>query len=116
MKPDKKEILIFFGWAEYPKPFDPALWKWSDGSPFFHFTACKGRLFINPRSSLQLSVQDKWRSEHRITHFLNWKDPWDSDRANKESGSMWAVWHRAVAVNSWRAKISRGPIDTTCLV
>ena len=29
---------------------------------------------------------------------------------------MQSIWHKAVAVNSWRAKIARGPIDASCLV
>ena len=29
---------------------------------------------------------------------------------------MWAVWHLVVAVNSWRVRFARNPIDISCRV
>lgn len=46
---------------------------------------------------------------------LRWPTIWTKERTQKECGLLWAIWHRAVAVNEWRGRID-GNIDQSCVV
>jgi hypothetical protein len=41
-----------------------------------------------------------------VGFIFHWKANWEADRACKESGLIWQLWHRVLAVNEWKAKIS----------
>jgi hypothetical protein len=44
----------------------------------------------------------------------NWNEVWSHSRPQKEVGFLWSVYHKAVAVNHWRAQI--GPhINSMCV-
>jgi hypothetical protein len=46
---------------------------------------------------------------------LRWNTVWRKDRVGKEAGLLWLIWHRAPAVNEWRARINRNLV-TNCSV
>ena len=50
---------------------------------------------------------------YSITCPIRWTDVWDGERVKNEAGFTRSVWHRTMAVNTWRAKVSRNPIDTS---
>jgi hypothetical protein len=66
----------------------------------------------NRRQPLDL-VTTKWSLILPPNFSINWSEVWDPERARKEVSLLWQLWHKAIAVNVWRGKISRS-IDRTC--
>ena len=85
--------------------FDPSLWKWKDGAAFFHYSTKRGRELISSNTELRKPAETKWTGEIQVHFSFNWKDPWDSARGK-------SIWHKAVAVNVWRAKVME--VDQNC--
>lgn len=70
------------------------------------YTTKMGRLLLRRHHKVPLVVEKKWRGILPQSYKLRWATIWDAERAKNEGGLLWAIWHRAVAVNEWRGKIS----------
>lgn len=93
--------------------FDPNRWGWRNGSGLLDYTTAIGRNLLSKHHRLQKPIFSKWSGHLPNTFNPDWKTIWHHTRPSKEATFMWSVWHNAVAVHSWRARIAPG-IDTTC--
>jgi hypothetical protein len=50
-------------------------------------------------------VEKRWAWVLPFTFKLRWMNIWCKTRSRKEVGFMWALWNKAIAVNTWRAKV-----------
>jgi hypothetical protein len=103
---NKAGVLAFIGRSRQLPNIDPLLSKWRNGSPFFHYSTKIGRELLNARTSLKKPIAEKWRGDLTINFSRDWKESWKKDRASKEGGFMWSIWHQTVATNSWRGKFN----------
>jgi hypothetical protein len=60
---------------------------------------------LNLRQTLQRPMAEKWTGKLPNTYVPDWSDVWKPARPQKEAGFLWFIYHKAVAVNSWRAQI-----------
>lgn len=74
-----------------------------------------GRLLLRKHHVIPSVVRKKWTGILSHTFKLRWSTIWTTDITKKESGLLWAIWHRAMAVNEWRGRISAN-VDQRCLV
>lgn len=79
------------------------------------FTTKMGRLMLRRRHTIPSVVEKKWAGILPPSFKLRWATIWTSNRVKKESGLLWAMWHRAVAVNEWRGRINAN-LDQNCVV
>jgi hypothetical protein len=86
---------------------------WSDVKPFMNFTTQTGRTMLRKRYTPPDLVSTKWNLQLPSNFQLDWGDTWDAERARKEAGLIWRLWHKAIVVNKWRGRISAN-IDTSC--
>nr|PNR60945.1 hypothetical protein PHYPA_003738 [Physcomitrium patens] len=70
---------------------------------------------LKTRHKLPSVVESKWAGVLPRTFKLRWLIVWDPEPIRKEVGLLWLIWHRAVAVNAWRGRVS-GSVDLCCLV
>jgi hypothetical protein len=75
-------------------------------------TQC-GRSMLHSRHAPPDIATTKWNLVLPPDFQFRWGDVWDTKQAQKEAGLLWQLWHRAIAVNVWRGKISH-MIVTTC--
>jgi len=72
-----------------------------------------GRSLLTNHCVPRTTIATKW-ADILLPNFVpNWKDVWHKSRSQKETAFLWSIWHKAVAVHSWRAKVTSG-IDTRC--
>lgn len=71
-----------------------------------HYSAKFGRELLRDKHPVPDVIQRKWQGILPLTHRLRWKTIWVKYRTPKEAGLVWLVWHRAVAVNAWRATVN----------
>ena len=99
---EKEEILFFYGKVA-TLGWDPDRWRWSDGSRFLNYTTKSGREAIRSRSPGVTGAVEKWQGYLPGNYRFYWSQVWDPHRAGKEAAFIWSIWHKAVAVNEWRA-------------
>jgi hypothetical protein len=57
---------------------------------------------------------EKWQLFFPLSFQLKWKDVWKKQRARKEIGFIWSMWHQTFVVNTWNAKVNHN-IQLDCL-
>jgi hypothetical protein len=72
----KRGLFVYCGRPGRIQGIEPAHWQWQDGSPFFQFSAQKGRDMSSARTQLQKSISEKWSRERPIDFPMRWEDPW----------------------------------------
>jgi hypothetical protein len=103
--PKLKKILLFYGRVK-DLEWDPGRIVWSSMKPFMSYSTRMGREFLRKRKPVVPVAQKKWSNVLQPTFQFKWANTWDPERAGKEAGFIWQIWHRAVAVNEWRGRIS----------
>lgn len=93
--------------------FDPARWRWSDGHQLSEYTSNIGRALLTQHKQLRRPIPAKWPGHLPVNFSPDWREVWHKRRPCKEAAFMWSIWHNAVAVHTWRARITPG-IDTSC--
>jgi hypothetical protein len=58
-------------------------------------------------------VEKRWVGALPFTLKLRWINIWCKMPSRKKAGFMWALWNKAIAVNTWRAKVDNS-INQTC--
>ncbi|KAG0555167.1 hypothetical protein KC19_12G149200 [Ceratodon purpureus] len=93
--------------------FDPARWLWRDQTPLLAYTAKQGRTLLRATRQLSTPIAAKWPGLLPQTFKAEWQDVWRPVRPQKDAAFLWSIYHKAVAVNSWRHQIDPG-IDPIC--
>ena len=57
----------------------------------------------------------KWQGYLPGNYRFYWSQIWDTLRAGKEAAFIWSIWHKAVAMNEWRARIAPVFISKQCV-
>ena len=91
------------------------MWQWIDGGIFFDYTTKEGRESIINRDIGTILVADKWQGYLPGNYRFYWPQVWDPHIAGKEVAFMWSIWHKAVAVNEWRARVVPVSISKQCI-
>lgn len=114
--PKKKEMLLYYGRVD-KLHWDPErfVWKWEGEVPFMSYNTKMGRLMLRRHHKIPLVVEKKWPGILPPSFKLRWSIIWEPYRVKKEGRLLWAIWHRSVAVNEWRGKISTN-VDQQCEV
>jgi exonuclease III len=110
----RQGLYVYCGRPGRIKGLDPIHWMWRDGSPFFHYSAKRGREMLNASTQLKKPIAEKWQSERIVDFPMRWEDPWHPQRNKKEGGFMWSIWHQAVATNTWRKRFTGGDMKCVC--
>ena len=111
----KREEIIFFYGKVATLEWDPDRWKWIDGGKFLDYTTKDGRINILNRNPGTTRAGDKWQGYLPGNYRFHWLQVWDPLRSGKEAAFMWSIWHKAVAVNEWRARIAPASISKQCV-
>ena len=93
--------------------FDHLRWRWTDGHQLSEYTSNIGRTLLTQHKQLCRPIYAKWPGHLPVNFSRDWRGVWHKRRACKEAAFMWSIWHNAVAVQSWRARVTPG-IDVTC--
>jgi hypothetical protein len=112
--PRRKSILLYYGKIRELN-WDPARLKWPGDVDFLKYSTKLGRDLLRKRHLPLQLVFKKWPQTLLDNFRFRWTNIWDHERQRKEAGLIWQIWHKAVAVNVWRGRISH-QIDTTCSV
>jgi hypothetical protein len=101
--PRKKTILFYYGKIR-ELTWDPAKLKWPEGVEFLHYSTKLGRKLLQQRQPPLQLLRRKWSEALPGDFRFQWSTVWDHERQ---------IWHKAVAVNVWRGKISQR-INVSC--
>jgi hypothetical protein len=112
--PRKRKILLYYGKTRN-LDWDPTRWKWPGSIDFMKYSTKMGRELLRKRHPPLQLAQHKWQPILPVDFRFRWTNVWDHERQRKEAYLLWQVWHRAVAINTWRGKISIN-IDKSCVV
>lgn len=113
--PQKRESLLFYRRLDCLR-WDPRRLQWprKEGTiPFMEYNVKLGRELLQDKHEIPNPMERKWQGILPMSQRLRWNTVWAKPCAPKESGLLWLVWHRAVAVNAWRGRID-GSINTNC--
>lgn len=112
--PKKQSLLLYYGMVQRLS-WDPARYTWQGKVRLMRYTASLGRKYLLNTHPVADVVEKKWSGVLPISYRLQWLNTRDSETIKKEAGLIWAVWHKRVEVNAWRAKFARqGGIDQCC--
>ena len=111
---EREEVIFFYGKVA-TLSWDPDRWRWGDGGRFLDYTTKKGGDILTSRSQGSSRVADKWQGYLPGNYRFQWSQVWDSNRSSKEAAFIWSIWHKAVAVNEWRARIAPASISKQCI-
>jgi hypothetical protein len=70
------------------------------------YTTRMGRDFLKKKKSTPNIPQLWWNDMLPAEFTFGWKANWAAERASKEAGLIWQLWHHALAVNEWWVKIN----------
>jgi len=104
----KLQTLLFYGRIDR-LTWDPHRFQWQGSQgrvPFLHYSAKLGRELLRDKHPVPDVIQRKWQGILPLSHRLQWKTIWIKYQTPKEASLLWLVWHRAVAVNAWRASVN----------
>lgn len=110
----KLPVLMYYGKIK-ELIFDPQRIRWPNQKPFLQYTTKMGREILAKKHPLLQLAQSKWQGVLNVNYKFSWNNTWDAERVSKEGRLIWQLWHKAVAVNTWRSKIANS-IDITCPV
>ena len=111
---ENKEQISFFYGKSAALEWDPDRWRWSDGGRFLVYTTKDGREAISKRNPDTTRAAHKWQGYLPGNYKFYWSQVWDPLQAGKEAAFIWSIWHKAVAVNEWRARIAPVSISKQC--
>ena len=111
---EKVEFIFFYG-KEATLGWDPDRWRWGDGSRFLEYTTKEGREYISSKLRSTTRAAEKWQGYLPGNYCFYWSQVWDPLRTGKEAVFLWSIWHKAVAVNEWRARIAPASISKQCI-
>jgi hypothetical protein len=83
------------------------------GNLFFFFIIALGRKtlkYFKPKINV---VEKRWVGVLPFIFKLKWMNIWCMMWSMKELGFMWALWNKAIVVNTWRAEVDNS-INQTC--
>ena len=109
----REEIRFFYG-KMATLGWDPDRWRWVDGDQFLNYTTKLGKELLSSRDPGITRAAEKWQGCLPPNYRFYWSQVWDPLHAGKEVAFMWSIWHKAVAVNKWRAKIAPASISKQC--
>jgi hypothetical protein len=112
--PQKEKVHLFYGKVR-ELHWDPGRLLWPKGKPFMEYTTQLGRKLLRDKRVIPDIPRLRWSDTLPSSFVFPWKANWAPERASKESGLIWQVWHKALAVNTWCAKITP-QVDTDCFV
>ena len=95
---------------------DPDRWRWIDGGHFLDYTTKDGRDNILNRNPGTTRAADKWQGYLPGNYKFYWSQVWDPMRSGKEATFILSIWHKAIAVNEWRARIAPASISKQCVL
>ena len=72
-------------------------------------------MLLPQRHQLPDFATKKWKFILLNNFQFQWADTWEPSRARKEATLIWQLWHKAIAVNAWRGRISPD-INQMCLM
>lgn len=78
--------------------------KWSSREDFLGYSAVFGGNHLQTRNPQPTSIVVKWHGLITPRLKLKWRNMWDRVHIQKERVFIWSIWHKAVAVTSWRAR------------
>ena len=111
---EKNEVMFFYS-KEATPGWNPDRWRWVDGGHFLDYTTKAGRDSIINRNPGTTRAADKWQGYLPGNYRFRWSQVWDPLRNGKEAAFSWSIWHKAVAVNEWRARIAPASISKQCV-
>ena len=111
---EREEIIFFYGKLA-TLGWDPDRWRWIDGGHFLDYTTKGGRDAIINQNAGTTRAAVKWQGYLPGNYKFYWSQIWDPLRAGKEAAFIWSIWHKAIAVNEWRARIAPASISKQCV-
>ena len=111
---EKIEFIFFYG-KKATLGWDPDRWRWGDGSRFLEYTTKEGKEYISSKLPSTTRAAEKWQGYLPGNYCFYWSQVWDPLRTGKEAVCLWSIWHKAVAVNEWRARIAPASISKQCI-
>jgi hypothetical protein len=78
----------------------------------FSFTTTLGRKMLRD-SKPKINVVEKRVGVLPFIFKQKWMNIWCKTKSRKEVGFMWALWNKAIAINTWRSKVDNS-INQTC--
>ena len=111
---EKKAITFFYG-KTTTLQWDPDRWRWVGRCHFLDYTTKIGREYITKRTEGANNATEKWQGDLQRNYKFYWSPVWDPLQAWKEASFMWSAWHKAIAVNEWRACIAPISISKQCI-
>ncbi len=91
---------------------NPNVYSWKGGEHLYSFTIALGRKMLRDFKPKINLVKKRWIRVLLFTFKLKWTNIWCKMRSRKEMGFMWALWNKAIALNTWRLKVNNS-IDQT---
>ena len=110
-KEGEREQIIFFYGNLATLGWDLDRWRWIDGGHFLDYTTKDGRDSIINRNPNTTHAAEKWQGYLPGNYRFYWSQVWNPLRSGKEAAFIWSIWHKAVAVNEWRARIAPASIS-----
>ena len=110
----REEIIMFYGKLA-TLGWDPGRWRWVNGGHVLDYTTKDGRDYIINRNLDTTRAAEKWQGYLPGNYRFYWSQVWDPMRFGKEAAFLWSIWHKAVAVNEWRARIAPASISKQCV-
>jgi hypothetical protein len=109
----KKVVVRFFFGRIRDLDWDPSRFRWSDHQGILDYSTQQGRSLLRACYNTPDLAATRWNLILPPRFQFAWGDAWTSERARKEAMLIWQLWHKAVAVNVWRGKISN-QVDKCC--
>jgi hypothetical protein len=110
--PKKVHYLICFDKIDTLK-LDLNAYSWKGEEPLFFFTTTLRRKMLKDSKPKINVVEKRWVRVLPFTFKLRWMNIWCKMPSRKEVGFMWALWNKAIVVNTWKAKVDNS-INQTC--
>ena len=104
------------------KKFSMVKWPHLNGIPIGRGGWTVAAFFITPRKMVGRQISNrnpgatraanKWQGLLHGNYRFYWSQIWDPQRPGKEVAFIWSIWHKAVVVNEWRARIAPATIPS----
>lgn len=107
----KHEVSFFYGKRASFK-WDPDIWVWKNATQIMYYTSKIGRNLLN-HSLIKPVAPNKWQGFLLDSYQLKWACILGQRKSWKEAAFICFIWHHAMAVNEWCAKILVN-ISTQC--
>ncbi len=71
----------------------------------FSFTTALKKKILKDSKPKTNVMEKRWVRVLPFTLKLRWMNIWCKTQSRKEMGFMWALWNKAIVINTWRAKV-----------